>query len=116
MTASCAAPSWCGPVTVFEKDEALGEVASESAQKIRGILIANSLVATSSLGGPVPEPWTALGVGLYDDVIAHPDVDVVYVPLPNGMHERWSEAADQYVAIAVGSLADGSFDVLLREE
>ena len=51
------------------------------------------LVATSSLGGPVPEPWTALSAGLYDDVIAHPDVDVVYVPLPNGMHAHWVERA-----------------------
>ena len=51
------------------------------------------LVAASSLGGPVPEPWTALGAGLYDDVIAHPDVDVVYVPLPNGMHAQWVERA-----------------------
>jgi predicted dehydrogenase len=51
------------------------------------------LVAVSSLGGPVPEPWTALGAGLYDDVIEHPDVDVVYVPLPNGMHAHWVERA-----------------------
>ena len=51
------------------------------------------LVAVSSLGGPVPEPWTALAAGLYDDVIEHPDVDVVYIPLPNGMHAHWVERA-----------------------
>ena len=53
------------------------------------------LVAVSSLGGPVPEPWTHLGAGTYDDVIDHPDVDVVYVPLPNGIHREWVERAAQ---------------------
>lgn len=51
------------------------------------------LVAVSSLGGPVPEPWEHLGVGLYDDVIDHPDVEAVYIPLPNGMHLEWVEQA-----------------------
>jgi xylose dehydrogenase (NAD/NADP) len=51
------------------------------------------LVAVSSLGGPVPEPWEHLGAGLYDDVIEHPDVEVVYIPLPNGMHLEWVERA-----------------------
>jgi predicted dehydrogenase len=51
------------------------------------------LVAVSSLGGPVPEPWAHLGAGLYEDVIDHPDVEVVYIPLPNGMHLQWVERA-----------------------
>lgn len=51
------------------------------------------LVAVSALGGPVPERWAHLGAGIYDDVIQHPDVDVVYVPLPNGMHLDWVERA-----------------------
>ena len=51
------------------------------------------LVAVSSLGGPVPEPWAHLGAGLYEDVIDHPDVEVVYIPLPNGMHLEWVERA-----------------------
>ncbi len=51
------------------------------------------LAAVSALGGPVPERWAHLGAGLYDDVIEHPDVDVVYVPLPNGMHLEWVERA-----------------------
>ncbi len=51
------------------------------------------LVAVSSLGGPIPEPWAHLGAGLYDDVIDHPDVEVVYIPLPNGMHLEWVERA-----------------------
>ena len=51
------------------------------------------LVAVSSLGGPVPEPWAHLGAGLYEDVIDHPEVEVVYIPLPNGMHAHWVERA-----------------------
>ena len=51
------------------------------------------LVAVSSLGGPVPEPWDHLAADTYDDVIEHPDVDAVYIPLPNGMHREWVERA-----------------------
>ena len=51
------------------------------------------LVAVSALGGPVPEPWAHLGAGTYDDLLEHPEVDAVYVPLPNGMHREWVERA-----------------------
>ena len=76
-----------------------GVVGARSMVATRAVLPAidasasTSLVAASSLSGPVPEPWTTLGVGLYDDVIDHPDVEVVYVPLPNGMHAEWVERA-----------------------
>jgi len=51
------------------------------------------VAAASSLGGPVPERWAHLGAGTYDDVIDHPDVDAVYIPLPNGMHREWTTRA-----------------------
>ncbi len=49
------------------------------------------LVAAASLGGTIPEPWDAKTVESYEAVIDHPDVDAVYIPLPNGMHEEWVE-------------------------
>ena len=51
------------------------------------------LVAVSSLGGPVPQRWEHLAAGDYADVLAHPEVDAVYIPLPNGMHREWTERA-----------------------
>ncbi len=51
------------------------------------------IAAVCSVGGAVAEPWAALSVETYDDVLEHPDVEAVYVPLPNGMHRHWVERA-----------------------
>lgn len=47
------------------------------------------LAAVSSLGGKVDRRWRRLAVDDYGAVVGHPDVDAVYVPLPNGMHVEW---------------------------
>ena len=51
------------------------------------------LVAAASRSGPVPARWADAAVDDYDDVLAHPDVEAVYLPLPNGLHREWTERA-----------------------
>jgi predicted dehydrogenase len=68
-------------------------VATRAVMPAVGVSDLARLVAVSSLGGPVPERWAHLDVGTYDDVLDHPDVEAVYIPLPNGLHRPWVERA-----------------------
>jgi predicted dehydrogenase len=52
-----------------------------------------TLIATASLSGAVPERWAATDVDTYDDVLHHPAVEAIYIPLPNGLHREWTERA-----------------------
>ena len=47
------------------------------------------LVGMCSLGGSSSGRWDDRALPSYDDVIEHPDVEVVYVPLPNAIHGEW---------------------------
>jgi predicted dehydrogenase len=49
------------------------------------------IVATASRSGDVDPRWESTRLDDYDAVLRHPDVDVVYIPLPNGMHREWTE-------------------------
>lgn len=37
----------------------------------------------------VPHPNPPAALGSYEDLIAHPDVDAVYIPLPTGIRKEW---------------------------
>lgn len=47
------------------------------------------LVGMCSLSGSPSDRWDDRALRSYEDVIDHPDVEVVYVPLPNAMHVEW---------------------------
>jgi len=52
-----------------------------------------SVVATASRSGNIAQRWASTQLDDYDAVLDHPDVDAVYIPLPNGMHREWTERA-----------------------
>ena len=47
------------------------------------------LAAHCSLSASSSDRWAQHALGSYDDVIHHPDVEVVYIPLPNALHMEW---------------------------
>jgi len=72
-----------------------------------------TLVAVASRGGPVPDNLRAFDAGTYEAVIDHPAVEVVYVPLPNGLHRAWVERVVEAGkhALCEKPLAPGAPDV-----
>lgn len=72
----------------------LSRVAKKSALPA---LAASSHAELFMLGSRDPEKSRAIAsdfavpsFGSYDDVIAHPDIDAVYISLPNALHEEWA--------------------------
>ena len=51
------------------------------------------VAAIASRSASVNSRWSDVEVEHYDAVVEHPDVDAVYIPLPNGMHLPWTERA-----------------------
>jgi predicted dehydrogenase len=47
------------------------------------------LVAHCSLSASSSDRWAQRALSSYDEVIQHPDVEAVYVPLPNALHAEW---------------------------
>ena len=51
------------------------------------------LVAVASEGGPAAPPGDARVYSRYEALLDDPDVEAVYVPLPNSLHRSWVERA-----------------------
>jgi D-xylose 1-dehydrogenase (NADP+, D-xylono-1,5-lactone-forming) len=76
------------------------------------------LVASCSLSAAASPPTSPHAVPSYDDVIGHPDVEVVYVPLPNAMHGEWAAraaAAGKHVLCEKPLAVDADAVLAMRE-
>lgn len=75
----------------------LSRIAKKSALPA---LAASSCAKILMLGSRDPEKarsvastFSAPSFGSYDDIIANPDIDAVYISLPNSLHEEWAVKA-----------------------
>jgi xylose dehydrogenase (NAD/NADP) len=66
------------PAIAASRNGRLVALASRSPERAQAIL------------APYPD---AVVAGSYDAVLARPDVDAVYIPLPNGLHREWAVRA-----------------------
>ena len=63
---------------------------STSPKRTRWSSTSATPTAAASLSSAPSDVWAGVAVDDYQSVIDHPDVDAVYIPLPNGMHEEWT--------------------------
>jgi D-xylose 1-dehydrogenase (NADP+, D-xylono-1,5-lactone-forming) len=76
------------------------------------------LVASCSRSGAASHRGSRHAVASYDDVIDHPEVEVVYVPLPNALHTQWvtrAAAAGKHVLCEKPLAVDAVQAGLMRE-
>lgn len=86
-------------MTATSRSVGVGVIGARSMVATRAVLPAIDaaagvhVAAVAALGGPPPSRWAHLAVETYEAVLDHPDVDAVYIPLPNGLHAPWAERA-----------------------
>lgn len=63
-------------------------------------LITSPFVEVLMIGSRDPETarahtreYGSVSFGIYDEVLAHPEIDAVYISLPNSLHEKWTVRA-----------------------
>lgn len=72
-----------------------GVIGGRSFVATKAVMPAIEHAAGARLVGVGSRRHPAGGTVSYDAVLADPEVDVVYLPLPNGLHAEWTERAAQ---------------------